>query len=816
LYPDVPRRVADLPLIVEPGKDGLSYQPARVVNSLTARALRSLHGLCYREKMSLSTRIRLASAIFIGLLVFFCAYARADTGANRKGSDGVDGLPAGALSTSPSPYLREAAGGPIRWQPWAETTFALARRLKRPLLIDIGAGWCHWCHVMDDTTYADPQVAAKLNTRFVPVKVDMDVRPDIDSFYQNAAARLTGAGGWPLTCFATPSGTLLYATGYLPPVPQPNGEATSAMLPLLERIASAYQKDPNTVERQAAALAKRIAQSSSPLVLGGGSDQATLRREILAALATSYDETSGGFGRGSGPRFYDFPAIRLAMAYGFFQHDSFRRMALESLDKIARGGVFDQLGGGFHRYSTDQAWRVPHFEKMAYDQAMALRTYSEAYQLTGDSALLVTIAAIRSYVNQALLDPDTHAFFADQDADSFKGDDGSYYTWTIGEVKKTLPPDVARAAIIFYGMGDAPALAPDGRIVLRRPITDEQLSKQMGIWSAAAKRLQTRAKLPMLAVREKRPAPPIDRSIMTDRNALMISGYLAASSATGDRISRQAALVALDFILANLRSPKGDFFHVWVDGQGASVAGIAADQVYLENALLEAYQASGNEKYLKEARSLADTIVSHYRDHAGLMVNRSPSPDQSGFAAAGGPQVMYDQPMPSIQAEAARALRTLTEITSDSRYAKIAETLLAPAPHMVGSAADATLGTLGLALEERADGGATVAIVGISDDPRTQSLVAMALSTFRPGKVVLRIDPSKAKHAPMPPAVRAMYEAAADRNQPLAFVCAGTACSKPSTTTNELRTALSDFQVDEIGRSLAIPAGSTEAATISP
>src|SRR5215471_16405349 len=764
LYLDVPRRVADLPLIVEPGEGGLSYQPARVVNLLTARALRSLHGLWYREKMSLSTRIRLAPAIFIGLLVFFSAYAWADTGAHRTGSDGADALPPGALNTSPSPYLRAAAGGPIRWQPWAETTLALARRLKRPLLIDIGAGWCHWCHVMDDTTYADPQVAAKLNSSFVPVKVDMDVRPDIDSYYQNAAAHLTGAGGWPLTCFATPSGTLLYATGYLPPLPGPNGQVTSALLPLLERIASAYQKDPNAVERQAAALAKRIAQQSSPAVSGSGSDQATLRREVLAALATSYDETSGGFGRGSGPRFYDFPAIRLAIAYGFFQHDSFRRMAVESLDKIARGGVFDQLGGGFHRYSTDQAWRVPHFEKMAYDQAMALKAYSEAYQLTGDAALLVTIAAIRSYVNQALLDPVTHAFFADQDADSFKGDDGSYYTWTIAEVKKILPPDVARAAIIFYGMGDAPALAPDGRIVLRRPLTDEQLSKQMGIWSAAAKRLQTRAKLPMLAEREKRPAPPVDRSIMTDRNALMISGYLAASSATGDRISRQAALVALDFILANLRSPKGDFFHLWVDGQGASVPGIAADQVYLQNALLEAYQDSGKEKYLKEARSLADMIISHYRDHTGLIVNRSSSPEQGGVAAVGGPQVMHDQPMPSIQAEAAHGLRSLAEITSDPRYAKIAETLLAPAPHMVGSAADATLGSLGLALEERADGGATVAIVGTSDDPRTQSLVAMALSTFRPGKVILRIDPSKINHAAMPAAVRAMYEAAADRN----------------------------------------------------
>src|SRR5215469_16051931 len=166
LYPDVPRRVADLPLMVEPGECGLSYQPARVVICQRQRTPQSLHELCYREKMSLSTRICLASAIFIGLLIFFPAHARADPGASHRESDGAAALPAGALNTSPSPYLREAAGEPIRWQPWAETTFALARRLKRPLLIDIGAGWCHWCHVMDDTTYADPQVAAKLNSSF--------------------------------------------------------------------------------------------------------------------------------------------------------------------------------------------------------------------------------------------------------------------------------------------------------------------------------------------------------------------------------------------------------------------------------------------------------------------------------------------------------------------------------------------------------------------------------------------------------------------------------------------------------------------------
>ena len=763
--------------------------------------------------MRLSTRIPIPLVILAAILVFFAA-ARA--AANSKPATSADALPAGALDASASLYLREAARSPIRWQPWGDATFALARRLKRPMLIDIGAVWCHWCHVMDDTTYSNPQVVAALNRSYVPVKVDADQRPDIDAIYQNAASRLTGVGGWPLTCFTTPSGTLLFAAGYLPPLPPAGGtEGISAMVPLLERIATAYQKDPSAVEREATALSKKIA-SESAIAPGAGGDQAGLRKEIISSLAASYDSVNGGFGRDSGPRFYDFPAIRLAIAYGFFDHDSFRDMALKTLDKIARGGVFDQLGGGFHRYSTDQAWRVPHFEKMAYDQAMALTAYSEAYQLTGDSHLLVTIAAIRSYVNQTLLDPVSHAFFADQDADSFQGDDGSYYTWTVPEVRDVLPPEVARAATIFYGMTDSLALAPDGRIVLQRPLTDEELGKRMGVLVASAKSIQTRAKLPMLAAREKRRAPPVDRAIMTDRNALMISGYLVASDATGDRISRQAALATLDFILANLRDPHGGFFHMWVDGQGTSVPGIAADQVYLLKALLDAYEASGDEKYLKEARTLADLVCTRYRDHAGLIINLPTKSEQSALAPPGGAQVMYDQPMPSVQASAAQALRTLGEITSDSRYLKIADALLSSAPRLVGSSGDPTLGTLGLALEEHADGGATVAIVGSPGDSRTQSLVQMALSTYRPGQVVIRVDPAKAKSAAMPESVRAMYEAARDRDDPMAFVCAGTACSKPSTTTEELRRALSQFQVREIAASLAVPSPSAQAATNSP
>ncbi len=277
-------------------------------------------------------------------------------------------------------------------------------------MIDIGAVWCHWCHVMDETTYADPEVAAALNSEFVPVKVDTDERPDLDDYYQNAAAQLTGAGGWPLTCFTTPDGALFFAAGYLPPRPGsgPNGSGgeNSSMLPLLKRISQVYATDHAGLEKEAEATAAKLKSASSQNApTQGGLDG--LRAQILAGLAASYDRESGGFASGPGPRFYDFPALELALAHGFYGHPDYTAMALDTLKKIAAGGVFDQLGGGFHRYSTDPQWRVPHFEKLGYDNAMALHAYSDAYEASGDPDFARVAKSIAGYVNRELLDPKT-------------------------------------------------------------------------------------------------------------------------------------------------------------------------------------------------------------------------------------------------------------------------------------------------------------------------------------------------------------------------------------------------------------------------
>ncbi len=754
----------------------------------------------YRANWRMSTRTIVASVAIVCIVSARAAAA----------PDAANALPAGALKSSSSMYLRNASASAIRWQAWSPATLALARSLNRPIMIDIGAVWCHWCHVMDTTTYADRQVAAALNSEFVPVKVDTDERPDLDDYYQNAAAQLTGAGGWPLTCFTTPDGALFFAAGFLPPRPGsgPNGSGgeNSSMLPLLKRIAQVYATDRAGLEREAEATAAKLKSALSQNAPAKGGLEG-LRAQILAGLAASYDRESGGFASGEGPRFYDFPALELALAHGFYGHPEFTAMAIDTLKKIAAGGVFDQLGGGFHRYSTDPHWRVPHFEKLGYDNAMALHAYSDAYEESGDPDFARVAKSLVGYVNRELLDPKTGAFYSHQDADSFKGDDGSYYTWTVAEVKRALPPDQARVALLFYGMEDGPALAPDGRIVLRRAMTPEQLASTLKIPVEQARDKIAQASDAMLAARARRKTPPVDHAVMTDRNALMAEAYLTASAALGDSSLQRTALTDLDFIVGHLRAPDGSFFHVWSDGR-AQVAGLAADQVYLLNALVDAYQFSADEKYLAEARKLASIILKNFRSGtSNLLMNRDTADAGTVIGQASATaQVFLDMPTPSVQATMATAMAKLALITGDDSYAKTASELMASAPAMAEAMMSNSVATVGLALEYRANGGATVAIVGPRGEARAAALWRMALASYRPGKVVMRIESGRGTAA-MPAAARAMFDSSTAKNVPLAFVCAGTACATPVGTPAKLAQVIRRFGVKGVDQTTVVNDG---------
>ncbi len=740
--------------------------------------------LSYRATFDMSTR-KLAVALFAFAVMVFCVSGVTAFAAER--TQPADALPPDALKNSASLYLREAAGGPIRWQPWNEATFALARKLKRPLLIDIGAVWCHWCHVMDQTTYADPKVAAMVNDHFVPIKVDTDERPDIDGYYQVAAQNFS-AGGWPLTCFATPDGAPLLIAGYLPP----NGKEHRGMLWVLGAVSEAYKKDPK-FDKLAHEIAAKVA---SPEMASGAkpSSFAELRSGILNGTRLAFEAEAQG--QGEGASFYDFPATQAILAHGFFGHPDFTSTAVARLRTIAAGGVYDQLGGGFHRYSVDPKWRVPHFEKMAYDQAMALKTYAEAYEAIHDEGFAHIARSIVGYVNGTMLDTTSHTFYSHQDADSFAGDDGSYYTWTEDEVRHLLKGRDLQIALMHFGFTNDPGRAPDGRIVLRDAMSADDIAHQFKVSATEAGASINRASKEMLATREKRRAPQVDTTVLIDRNALMASAYITAAAALNDEQLKRIALDNLDYLYANARAADGSFYHV-LDRGKPSVPGLAADQVYMMSALLDAYQTSGDRKYLDRASSLGALVFEGFRDPATGMLKSRALATQGTVLTQAAPmaQVFYDDPTPAIQAAAAEAFQALASLTSDPSYAAKAEQLLAPALTRVGSFAGPNNGALGLALEKDANGEAVVAIAGARNDSRTTSLWRAALATYRPGKVVVRLASGDNK-AQIPDAMRAMYEAAADRDAPLAFVCAGTACATPATNPEALAKTIRDFAVN--------------------
>ncbi len=729
----------------------------------------------------------------MALVCFIAIVAAATAFGAAPVTSGAGALPRHALGDEPGSYLRQAAQSPIRWQPWSAASFALARKLKRPVLIDIGAVWCHWCHVMDQTTYADAQVIELINRDFVPIKVDTDERPGVDSYYQTAAETFS-AGGWPLTVFATPDGAPLLITGYLPPHGPGAGQHALGMADVLQRVAEAYRRDPRAT-RFAHDLARKLA-AAPQAPADAGMTPAGLEERIAASLERAYDRKYGGF-VSSGARFYYFPALRFALARGFYGRPPFTAMALASLRKMADGGVYDQLGGGFHRYSTDSRWRVPHFEKMGYDQAMAIAAYAEAYQASRDPRFAEITRSLVGYVNRTLLDPSSHAFYAHQDADAFAGDDGSYYTWTVAEIKRALTPDQARAAMLYFGMTTDPADAPDGRIVLRRATAPAEVAVKLKIPPARAAALLYAAQRKMLAARERRKAPAVDHAILAGRNALMASAYLTAAAALGEPGLKRVALADLDFILKNMRAPAGaGVYHVWSRGQ-ASVTGVAADQVYLADALLGAYQATGDAQYLDQARSLAGIIARQYRDpKSGLIRDRDVALAGTVVApAAGNGHALYDDPDPSVQASAAALMMKLGAITSDPADTKLATQLLAPAVAMANDASGASLGTLAMALEGETRGETDVAIVAGGNDHAARAMLDAALATYRPGKVVIHIDRASARKGRLPPAMAAMYHAAAKHDGPLGFVCAGTACANPARTPSELAHTLSTFAV---------------------
>lgn len=690
------------------------------------------------------------------------------------------------LAGSTSAYLRSAAHQPVDWHPWGEEPFARAQAEDKPILLDVGAVWCHWCHVIDRESYENPEVAAIINERFVPVKVDRDERPDVDVRYQNAVAAISGQGGWPLTAFLTPDGKVFFGGTYFPP------DAADGR-PGFRQVLLAVSEFYRTKRDQAYAYADELYRALRRLGDARASDDTlspALLHEAVADIERQFDLQHGGFG--NAPKFPHAGAIQfLLRRYDRTRDPHALLIVTRTLEKMARGGVYDQIGGGFHRYSVDAAWIVPHFEKMAYDNAELLRNYVHAFQATGTPLFRDVALDILGYVSGTLMDLEGGGFYASQDADISLHDDGDYYTWTPDEAAAVLSADeweVVRLAYHIEGPGEMRHdprrhvlfVANDADVVaarLGRPVSDVR-----DLMAAGRRRL--------LEARMARPAPFVDRTLYTGWNGMMISAFLEAARGLGLREAREAALRALDRMVREAYRAGQGFHHV--AGVPAAVSGLLDDQVHMARALLDAFEQTAEPRYLGLARETMEYVLAAFQSPGGAFYDRAP-----GERVVAGLGILYvpvqDAPTPAGNGVAALVLDRLAALTGNDRYREAADRVLrACAPGNVPQGLFAS--ALALALDLHLDPPLHVVVVGARGDPRTRRLQDAALSTYRPGAIVHVHDPSQHGTGYADTALPATIPAgAAAAGEPRAYACTATACAAPSSDPDALRETIREF-----------------------
>src|SRR6266403_1229770 len=470
-----------------------------------------------------------------------------------------------SLAHASSAYLRSAMHQPIQWNEWSEEAFATAQRENKPILLDIGAVWCHWCHVMDRESYDDPEIAQLVNERFVAIKVDRDERPDIDSRYQVAVQAISGQGGWPLTAFLTPDGKPFYGGTYFPPL---DNYGRPSFRRVLMSISDAYREKNGDVVEQAKLVEGALAHSESFAGKTGDFSPAVIQ-EIVDSALKMFDETHGGFGsapkfphpsmidllidqyqrgaslRGAGPSTRSGQALegrpytndagapddaRPSTDSSQARAEQLRHVFSMTLEKMARGGVYDQLAGGFHRYSVDERWIVPHFEKMSYDNSELLKNYVHAWQATGTEFFADVARDIIRWMDEWLSDREKGGFYASQDADYSMDDDGDYFTWTLEDTKAALTEDEAAVATLYYDVNEVGDMHHNpAKNVLHIRTSMEEIARRLNIPEERAGALLAAAKRKMYAARLLRPTPYVDKTMYVGWNAMCVSAYLEAA-----------------------------------------------------------------------------------------------------------------------------------------------------------------------------------------------------------------------------------------------------------------------------------------------
>ncbi|WP_298482773.1 thioredoxin domain-containing protein [uncultured Chloroflexus sp.] len=690
----------------------------------------------------------------------------------------ADARPLNRLAHEASPYLQQHADNPVDWYPWGEEALERARREDKPLLVSIGYAACHWCHVMAHESFADPEVAAIQNEHFINIKVDREERPDLDSIYMAAAQALTGRGGWPLNVFCLPDGTPFYAGTYFPPDTKAARYRMPSWRQVLLSIAEAYRTRRADVTASAHELLDHIKRLAQPLPETASVDGAL----VMAAaekIGREFDPQYGGFG--DAPKFPQPLVLEFLLRAHLRGDVQALPMLHQTLEQMARGGMYDQVGGGFHRYSVDARWLVPHFEKMLYDNALLAEVYHLAALVTGDPFLARIADETFAYMLRDLRHPDG-AFFSSEDADSLPvpgaahAEEGAFYVWTPDELRLALGDD-ATLVSAYYGVTRQGNF--EGKSILYVPRPPAAVAAMLGVPVERIEATVARARPILRAFREQRPRPFRDEKIITAWNAMAIRALATASARVPEYLP--AAQQCADFVLTNLRRADGRLLRSWKDGRPGP-AGFLDDYALLCDALIELHAASGKPNYLATAVELANAMLDLFWDAPAWMFFDTGS-DQPALVTR--PRDLSDNAVPSGSAAAAMALLRLYAITGREIYATRAEQVLQQVAPMLSRfplgfgrmlcAADLAIGPI-----------RELAIIGPPDHPATQALVAEARAAYRPRLVIARAEPGDP--------VAALSPLFADRGmvdgQPTAYLCEQFTCLLPVTTPEALRAQL--------------------------
>jgi uncharacterized protein YyaL (SSP411 family) len=668
------------------------------------------------------------------------------------------------LGGAASAYLASAAHQPVHWHPWSEAALRRAREEGKPILLDIGAVWCHWCHVMDRESYEDPDLAAYLNAHFVCIKVDRDERPDVDARYQRAVQALTGQGGWPLTAFLTPSGDVFYGGTYFPPADRFGRQSLRTVLEKVREIFLAQRERVEGSGREVRAHVARTLLEAAP-----GEPTAALLDEGAAAMARAFDFRHGGFG--SQPKFPHPAAVDFLLARWWDTGQaSHREMVEKTLTGMALGGVYDQLGGGFHRYSVDERWIVPHFEKMAYDNAELLKVYLHAYAALGDPLYRATAEGIVAWGLEVLGDRQRGGFGASQDADVGLDDDGDYFTWTEAEARVVLTEEEWAAARRRWDIYPEGEMHHDPRRnVLWVARGEAAIALELQAAESRVAELLESARAKLRRARDARPAPSVDRAPYAGWNAMLAEAFLEAAAVLSRPECATFALRTLERLWAEGLDQAGMMRHR-VDAPGGPL--LLDDQAQAASAAIGAYEHTGDPAWLDRARTLADRILAHFADaDAGGFFDAQSEPVADLLGARAKP--VQDSPTPAANAVTALVLLRLAAITEESRYTHAAERTVRA---FAGSLREFGLfGATGFrALDLLING---VCRIVVADATTSRQLSALALRTYRPRRVL-----THAAASPVP-----------GLNPPVALVCVGTACASPARDPEALRATLETF-----------------------